>query len=74
MWNYGVIGKILTSPNANINAYIRFYNGELIKKCYCHFAWIYISYLHKVSKLCIEFENSISEKPQITIVSQRCYI
>ena len=31
MWNYGVIGKILTSPNANINAYIRFYNDELIK-------------------------------------------
>ena len=74
VWNYGVIGKILTSPNANINAYIRFYNVERIEKCYCHFPWINISCLHKVSKFCIKFEIFISEKPQKSIVSQRCYI
>ena len=47
LWNYGVIGKNLTSPNANINAYIRFYDVERIEKCYYHFPWKYISCLPK---------------------------
>ena len=47
VWNYGVIGKNLTSPNANINAYIRFYDVERIEKCYYHFPWKYISCLPK---------------------------
>ena len=74
MWNYGVIGKNLTSPNANINAYIRFYDVERIEKMLLSFLLEIYIMPTKVSKLCIEFENSISEKPQISIVSQRCYI